>query len=259
VVSTSPLRLFTHALIHHASPHHSLTHSRTHSLTHHSLTHSIIAYTALHRATSLHHPCPVLSLHCIALYCTGTMTTLTHTLTIIFLLLHSLTLTTADILDIYVRNDYTPPSHSLTHTPTAPHARRLAPLDKQPIEPNPTFLSPSQGTDITSKPTKLVSCKGQTKCIAPALQLEKTFNVYYCKRVSHGVRFYYLIREGLTLHPKVNLVDTPDEAEVIVYLPESANWAKSECNNASYYSKVSATLVNIWIVILTYVVLNFVV
>ena len=54
-------------------------------------------------------------------------------------------------------------------------------------------------------------------------------------------------------------MDTPDEAEVIVYLPESANWAKSECNNASYYSKVSATLVNVWIVILTYVVLNFVV
>ena len=93
-----------------------------------------------------------------------------------------------------------------------------------------------------SKPTKLVNCGHQTQCITPALQLEKTFKVYYCKRVSHGVRFYYLIREGLTLHPKVTLVDTPEDAEVIVYLPESANWAKSECNKPAYYSKVSQSV-----------------
>ena len=133
-------------------------------------------------------------------------------------------------LDIYVSNDFHPSSHNTS--------RRLAPLDKQPIEPNPMFISPSEGTDISSKPTKLVSCRSQTRCIAPSLQLQRKFNVYYCKRVSHGVRFYYLIREGLTLHPNVNLVETPEEADVIVYLPESANWAKSECKNPAYFSKV---------------------
>ena len=63
----SPRLHFVSSLMH-SFMHHLITHSLTHSLTHHSLTHSIIAYTALHRATSLHHPCPVLSLHCIVLH-----------------------------------------------------------------------------------------------------------------------------------------------------------------------------------------------
>lgn len=118
-------------------------------------------------------------------------------------------------------------------------SRLLSPLDKQPIAPNPNFQSPYEGTDIASKPAKVVNCNKQTQCIVPALQLQKTFNVYYCKRVSHGVRFYYLIREGLTLHPNINLVEKPEDADVIIYLPESANWAKSECSkDPAYFSKV---------------------
>jgi hypothetical protein len=56
--------------------------------------------------------------------------------------------------------------------------------------------------------------------------------------VSYGVRFYYLIREGLLHHPNINLVDSPQEAEVIVYLPESANWKKSECGKMEFRKKM---------------------
>lgn len=152
--------------------------------------------------------------------------------------------------DIYVTNDFRSRLAASPFNDTSGStfqevgdrvSRLLSPLDKQPIEPNPVFRSPYEGTDITSKPSKIVNCEKQTHCIAPALQLEHMFKVYQCKRVSHGVRFFYLIREGLTLHPSVQLVQTPEEAEVIVYLPESANWAKSECNNPDYYSKVSST------------------
>lgn len=148
--------------------------------------------------------------------------------------------------DIYVNNEFRP-SHASVFNDTSVSSsiigmdrvrRGLSPLDKQPIEPNPMFRSPYEGTDIISKPTKIVNCDKQTHCIAPALQLTRTFKVYYCKRVSHGVRFYYLIREGLTLHPKIQLVQSPEEAEVIIYLPESSNWAKSECRKPEYFSKV---------------------
>ena len=60
-----------------------------------------------------------------------------------------------------------------------------------------TFQSPSNGTDIISHPIALIRCKNQTQCIQPKLQLEKTFDVYYCKHVGHGVRFYFLVREGV--------------------------------------------------------------
>jgi hypothetical protein len=52
------------------------------------------------------------------------------------------------------------------------------------------------------------------------------------------VRFYFLVREGLLHHPKINLVSSPEAAEVIVYLPESAAWHKSECNKPEFYSKL---------------------
>jgi hypothetical protein len=162
-----------------------------------------------------------------------------------FLLLCLAALVTGSV-DIYVNSDFQP-LKSIYYNATSLHqesraSRLLSSLDKQPIEPNTMFRSPNEGTDVVSKPAKIVNCDKQTHCIAPALQLEKTFNVYYCKRVSHGVRFYYLVREGLTLHPRINLVESPEEAEVVVYLPESANWAKSECNNPAYYSKVGHTV-----------------
>ena len=39
------------------------------------------------------------------------------------------------------------------------------------------------------------------------------------------------------LHPKIRLVSTPESADIIVYLPESANWKKTECNNPLYWNK----------------------
>lgn len=84
----------------------------------------------------------------------------------------------------------------------------------------------------------LIKCSNQTRCIQPVLQLKKSYNVYYCKKVSHGVRFFYLVKEGLLLHPLINLVSHPKAADVVVYLPESAAWQKSECNKPELYSKL---------------------
>lgn len=82
-----------------------------------------------------------------------------------------------------------------------------------------------------------VKCSNQTRCLQPELQLEPFYNVYYCKHVSYGVRFYFLVREGLLLHPKIRLVEHPDHADIIIYLPESANWKKTECNHPNYWNK----------------------
>lgn len=98
------------------------------------------------------------------------------------------------------------------------------------------FISPSNGTDISS-PVALIKCSNQTSCIHPYLQLQHVFKVYYCKHVGHGVRFYFLAREGLLQHPNLVLVDDMADADVIVYLPESAPWKKTECNRPEYFSK----------------------
>lgn len=88
----------------------------------------------------------------------------------------------------------------------------------------------------TSKPA-ILRCHNQTQCIPPKLQLQRPFNVYYCKHIAYGVRFYYLIREGLLLHPLINLVDSPEAADYLVYLPVSAEWEKSECNKDAFRGK----------------------
>jgi hypothetical protein len=74
-------------------------------------------------------------------------------------------------------------------------------------------------------------------CIQPHLQLQRTYKVYYCKHVGHGVRFYFLVKEGLLLHPNLHLVDNGDKADVVVYLPVSADWDKTECNNPRWRNK----------------------
>lgn len=78
---------------------------------------------------------------------------------------------------------------------------------------------------------QLVGCANQTTCTPPALQLRRSFRVYFCRHVANGVRFYYLVREGLLLHPRVTLVDDIFAADVVVYLPESARWHRSECRD----------------------------
>jgi len=105
--------------------------------------------------------------------------------------------------------------------------------DQQPLVP---FVSPSNGTDIRF-PVPLIKCHNQTRCIQPYLQLQHTFKVYYCKHHKHGVRFHFLAREGLLLHPNVQLVESMEEADVIVYLPESAPWHKTECTNPAFFHK----------------------
>lgn len=96
--------------------------------------------------------------------------------------------------------------------------------------------SPGNGTDL-SHPVSLIKCKNQTRCIEPYLQLTREYKVYYCNKVGYGVRFYYLVREGLLHHPNIVLVDDPDDADVIVLLPESSPWSKSECSRMELRAK----------------------
>ena len=50
--------------------------------------------------------------------------------------------------------------------------------------------------------------------------MQQKLKVYYCKHpVRYGVRFYYLVREGLLLHPNVDFTHDIEAADYIVYLP----------------------------------------
>ena len=98
------------------------------------------------------------------------------------------------------------------------------------------LVSPSEGTDITKSIDELLTCHNQIKCIKPQLQFDKKVRIYLCKqvapneRIRYGIRFHYLIEEGLSRHPNVELVADKSKAEVIFYLPYSSVWSKSECN-----------------------------
>jgi hypothetical protein len=41
----------------------------------------------------------------------------------------------------------------------------------------------------------------------------------------------------LLLHPNIRMIEDIDKADMIVYLPVSAPWHKSECNKPQYKSK----------------------
>lgn len=98
------------------------------------------------------------------------------------------------------------------------------------------MTSPTPGSDI-SRPFQLLKMYNISHHIVPKLELTRTFNVYFCKHTGDGIRFYYVAREGLLLHPRINLVDNPDNAEIIIYLPVSAAWTKTECNKPQYKNK----------------------
>jgi hypothetical protein len=85
--------------------------------------------------------------------------------------------------------------------------------------------------------TDLIRCRNQTLCISPQLQLRPTFNVYFCKHINFGIRFFFLVREGLLLHPKIRLVHSPQAADYIIYLPESSRWEKTECALPELHNK----------------------
>ena len=104
-----------------------------------------------------------------------------------------------------------------------------------PVVDHPN-ISPRKGTDISEgKHIEILQCPNQSSCIVPELQLLEKIKVYFCTHpVRGGVRFYFLTREGLLLHPNVILVEESeiDTAEYIIYLPGSAPWGKSEvCYN----------------------------
>jgi hypothetical protein len=103
-------------------------------------------------------------------------------------------------------------------------------------------ISPRLGTNINlENQINLMNCLNQSRCLVPELQLQKKYKIYFCKHpVRYGVRFYYLAREGLLLHPNVQLLDHKDinKADYIVYLPGSAPWHKTECNQTSYASRL---------------------
>ena len=105
-----------------------------------------------------------------------------------------------------------------------------------------TDFSPREGTDIgPESQMALLRCVNQSQCIVPSLQLEPKMKVYFCRHpVRHGVRFYFLVREGLLLHPNVQLLDYNqiNDADYIIYLPGSAPWHLTECSNQSFSSRL---------------------
>lgn len=109
-------------------------------------------------------------------------------------------------------------------------------------ENNHPRISPRPGTDISSEnQMSLLLCPNQAKCIVPELQLQTKLKVYFCKHPTrHGVRFYYLAREGLMLHPNVELVSESaiETADFIIYLPGSAPWHLTEIRNASFAKRL---------------------
>lgn len=113
-------------------------------------------------------------------------------------------------------------------------------------DPRPR-LKPAQGTasginnvdqdgDLIRR---LYTCDNQTLCHQPQLQFKAPLPlpIYLCKHHRNGVRFFFLVREGLLLHPAVRLVANPSDARLIVYLPESSPWQKTECNKQEYRNK----------------------
>lgn len=111
------------------------------------------------------------------------------------------------------------------------HRQLEALLDRPTIPRYPHWTSPSNGTDILKDAISLIRCANQTQCIHPAFQLVIQYRIYLCRHINYGVRFYYLVREGLLLHPNVIMVNQIEQSDLIVYLPGSSDWSKSECSS----------------------------
>jgi len=137
------------------------------------------------------------------------------------------------------------PAKSKPKPKAKPAPKPTSPLDSLPQPPNPGYhplISPRPGTDISAENRlSVLRCQNQTKCVVPQLQLEAKLKIYFCRHPArHGVRFYYLVREGLHLHPNVQLLpyEKIDEADFVVYLPGSSPWHLTECTNASLHTKL---------------------
>ena len=110
--------------------------------------------------------------------------------------------------------------------------------------------SPRKGSDIEDpdEQYRLLNCPNQSECIIPELQLQEKSRVYLCIHPArHGVRFYFLVHEGLKLHPNVEIMSdynlalkdaSEGGAHYVIYLPGSSPWHKTECTNASLANKL---------------------
>ena len=79
-------------------------------------------------------------------------------------------------------------------------------------------------SNLSSSYSDLIKCYNQSQCIQPILQLQTfIYKVYYCTINNHD-RFYFTIREGLLSHPNIHLVDKPESADFLVYLPCGSLW-----------------------------------
>jgi hypothetical protein len=128
-------------------------------------------------------------------------------------------------------------------TPSLPSSS-LSPQDS--LTSSSSSSSSSSSTSISSPPsydfdTSFLTCANQSLCLTPLLQVNIPIKLYLCKHTSQGgVRFFYLVRDGLLLHPHVHLVDQLnfDLIDYLIYLPNSSPWPKSECGDPRYASKL---------------------
>ena len=122
------------------------------------------------------------------------------------------------------------------------HIVNISRFQNYSVEPHGSYISPQMGTDISIvNQLSILRCPNQSKCIIPELQLTPKFKIYLCKHpVRQGVRFYFLTREGFLLHPNVEVISFENirHADYIVYLPGSAPWHRTECNNSIYATKL---------------------
>ena len=116
------------------------------------------------------------------------------------------------------------------------------PPEKNYFRMSNIHLSPREGTDISfHHHLNNLNCPNQSICIVPKLQLIPKLKIYLCKHpVKQGVRFYFITKEGFLLHPNVELL--PYEkiklADYVVYLPGSAPWHRTECNDSMLANKL---------------------
>ncbi len=67
----------------------------------------------------------------------------------------------------------------------------------EPKDDHP-HISPRFGSDISLQhQTSLLLCVNQSKCIIPELQLQKKYKIYLCEKTGGGVRFHFLVTEGI--------------------------------------------------------------
>lgn len=94
---------------------------------------------------------------------------------------------------------------------------------------------------------KLLLCFNQSNCISPKLQFQRQIRIYMQSKVSFNccIRFYYLIREGLLLHPNVVLVHRSemDSADFFIFLARSRPLSHTEFSNISTMNMQSKLLV----------------